>query len=126
MERQQPFSWKARARSFRYAAKGITTLFRCEHNARIHLAVTFAVIIAGLLLNLDIWQWAVVSLCIGSVLGAEAVNSAVEAVCDKISPAHDPLIGKAKDLAAAAVLLVVTGAVAAGLLIFIPKITALL
>ena len=53
---------------------------------------------------------------------AESFNSAIEALADKISPDKDPLIGKAKDLAAGAVLLFVIVAVAAGLIIFIPKI----
>lgn len=119
---EQKFSWRARARSFRYAWQGIRALVAGEHNARIHLAVTALVVGAGVWLRLSAMEWAVVALCIGGVLCAEAMNSAVEALCDKVSPGHDPLIGRAKDLAAGAVLLFVAGAVAAGLLIFIPKI----
>lgn len=116
---------KARGRSFIYAFKGIATLFRDEHNARIHAAVTVVVIIAGFLLHLSPMEWCVVVLCIGGVLMAEAFNSAIEALADKISPDQDPLIGKAKDLGAGAVLLLVFGAVTAGLIIFLPKFIAL-
>jgi diacylglycerol kinase len=44
---------------------------------------------------------------------------------DLVSRGHHPLAGKAKDVAAGAVLLTAIGAVAVGLLVFLPKITAL-
>lgn len=122
MNQPDKFSWKARARSFRYAFQGIRTLFLTEHNARIHALATVLVIIAGFLFKISPEEWMVVIICIGTVLMAESFNSAIEALADKISPDKDPLIGKAKDLAAGAVLLFVIAAVAAGLIIFIPKI----
>lgn len=116
------FSWKARGRSFKYAWSGIRTLVCGEHNARIHVCVALLVIAAGLTLGLAPWEWCAVSLCIGGVLMAEGFNSAVEALADKACPTPDPLIKRAKDIAAGAVLLFVAGAVAVGLIIFIPKI----
>lgn len=120
------FSWKARARSFKYAACGIKALIAGEHNARIHCFAAVAVIAAGLCLGLERWEWVAVSICIGAVLMAEGFNSAIEALADKTCPDKDPLIKRAKDIAAGAVLLFVTGAVAAGLIIFIPKIIDLI
>lgn len=70
-------------------------------------------------------EWGLVSLCIGGVLMAEAFNTAIEALADKVSPQKDPLIAKAKDVAAGAVLIFVFAAVAVGLIVFIPKICAL-
>lgn len=126
MLNHEKFSWKKRARSFKYAFRGIAGLFICEHNARIHLTVAVAVIVAGVCLNVSSMQWLALSVCIGGVLMAEAFNSAIEALADKISPGFDPLIRRAKDLAAAAVLLFVLAAVAVGLIIFVPKIIPLL
>ena len=97
-----------------------------NHNARIHLVAAVVAVAAGILLEISAAEWAVVALCIGSVTAAEAINSAIEALCDRVSPGFDPMIGKAKDLAAAGVLLTAAGAAAAGLLIFIPKIASLL
>lgn len=114
-----------RARSFKYAFKGIATLFT-QPNACIHLSVAVIVILCGCWLGLSATEWCIVALCIGGVLMAEAFNTAIEALCDKVSPEYDPLIGKAKDVAAGAVLLLVIGVVAAGLIIFLPKFIALL
>lgn len=126
MKGKNGFSFKARTRSFVYAWQGIKSLVIGEHNARIHLFATVCVVVAGGLLRLSTLEWAVVALCIGGVFMAEALNSAVEALCDKVSPDYDPLIGKAKDLAAGAVLLFVGGAVVAGVCIFVPKLLMLL
>lgn len=62
---------------------------------------------------------------IGSVLAAEAFNTAIEALCDFASPAYQEAIKHTKDLAAGAVLIVAIAAAVVGLLIFIPKIMAL-
>lgn len=118
------FTLRKRLRSFRYAAHGIRDLFR-EDNARIHAVVAFAVIVAGVWLGLSLTEWAVIMLTIGAVLAAEAVNTALENLCDRVSPGFDEHIRRAKDLAAGAVLLLAMAAVAVGLFIFLPKLFAL-
>ena len=114
--------WKLekRIRSFGYAFQGIAALFS-QPNACIHAAVTVVVLACGWWLGLAPWEWCAVIICIGGVLMAEAMNTALEALCDKVSPTHDPLIGRAKDVAAGGVLIFVFAAVIVGLIIFIPK-----
>lgn len=119
--RSKNFSWKARARSFKYAFRGISYL-ASEHNAWIHAVVAVAVITAGFFLHLSRMEWMAISISIGGVLMAEGFNTAIERLADKVSIEKDPLIGQAKDVAAGAVLCFVTGAVAVGLLIFIPAL----
>lgn len=53
---------------------------------------------------------------------AEGFNTAIEKLCDKVSPQRDPLIKIAKDIAAGAVLLFVFSAVIIGLIVFLPHI----
>lgn len=120
------FSWRARGRSFVYAWRGIRYLFRGEHNARIHLCVAVAVVVAGCLFGLTSAEWGVICLAIGLVLALEAMNSAVEALADHVSPDYAPLIGRAKDVAAGGVLLGVLGAVGAGIAVFLPRLLTLL
>ena len=122
---RKPFD-KTLIKSFGYAFKGIATLMRSERNAWIHVAVTIAVIAAGIILGLTRGEWIAVSIAIAMVLAGEAFNSAVEKVCDHATTECHPLIGDAKDLAAAGVLITAVGAVAVGLIIFVPKIWALL
>lgn len=126
MEGKEEFSWRKRGRSFVYAGRGIRTLVQMEHNAWIHLTVAALVIAAGFLFQLSAGEWCVVALCIGGVLAAESFNSAIEALADKVSPERDPLIGKAKDMAAGGVLLAAIGAATCGLIIFLPKLIRLI
>ena len=121
----QDWRLKKRLRSFSYAFKGIGALFS-QPNACIHASVTIIVIVCGSWFGLAVWEWCVVILCIGGVLMAEAMNTAIESLCDKVSPEYDPLIGRAKDVAAGAVLLFVMAAVIVGLIIFLPKFLRLL
>lgn len=114
------WSLKSRGRSFKYAWQGISLLFR-QPNACIHAVVTIIVLLCGWWLGLAVWEWCVVALCIGGVLMAEGFNTAVETLADRVSADYDEMVGKCKDLAAGAVLLMVIAAVIVGLIIFLPK-----
>lgn len=118
----KPFSIKKRLESFRYAFRGITTLLKHEHNARIHLAAAILAVAAGGWLGISANEWIAITICIGSVFALEAVNSAIERLADFVSPDFQELIGQAKDIAAGAVLFAAIAAAITGLIIFIPKI----
>lgn len=118
--KRERFSIRKRIRSFGYAFCGMRTLVRDEHNARIHLTATVVAVSLGFVLGISRWEWCAVALCIGAVLMAEAMNSAVEALADLVSPEWNPLVKKAKDVAAAGVLFMAVAAVAVGLLVFLP------
>lgn len=119
------FSWSARAQSFKYAFKGIYTLIKQEHNARIHLCAAIIAIILGVILHLSSLEWCIISLCIGGVFMAEALNSAIEALCDKTCKEYDLLIKKAKDVASAGVLFFALAALVCGIIIYLPKLIKL-
>lgn len=114
--------WQKRKNAFGYAFSGIKTLFGKEAHAKIHLLAAVLVIMAGFVFDISKIEWLAVILCIGIVFMAEGFNTAIERVCDKVSPEIDPLIKDAKDIAAGAVLLFVLSAVVVGIIIFIPKI----
>ena len=120
--KEEKFSLSKRLRSFRYAFCGIKTLLHDEHNSRIHVLAMVCVTIAGFAFRISAAEWCVVALCCGGVMMAEAMNSAIEAIADMVSPEFHPLIKKAKDVGAAGVLMMAIGAAAAGLIIFVPKI----
>ncbi|MEL7425673.1 MAG: diacylglycerol kinase family protein [Bacteroidota bacterium] len=112
--------FQQRWRSFGYAFKGIATLFRTQVHAWIHLVAMVMVIALGLFFGIKSWEWVVLILCITLVLAAEAFNTAIEFLTDLVSPDFHPLAGKAKDTAAAAVLISAIGAAIVGLIILGP------
>ncbi|MBB3047393.1 diacylglycerol kinase (ATP) [Litorivivens lipolytica] len=120
------FSVRARLRSFVFAWQGLMTLLREQHNARIHLLALVGVVGLSIWLGLSAQEWALVLLASALVMGFEALNSAVEYLCDRVEPQHDPLIRKAKDVAAAAVLIAALVAAIIALIIYLPKLLAFL
>lgn len=116
------FSFAARARSFRYAARGLVALLRSQHNAWIHAAASVAVVALGFYVGLSRLEWCLVVLAMAVVWSAEAVNTAVEALCDVASPEVHPLVERVKDVAAGAVLLAAVGAAVVGALVFAPHL----
>jgi diacylglycerol kinase (ATP) len=116
------FSVAMRARSFRYAGRGVVALLRSQHNAWIHAAASLAVVGLGLAVGLSRLDWCLVVLAMMVVWSAEAVNTAFEALCDVASPEFHPLVERAKDIAAGAVLLAAAGAVVVGVLVFGPHL----
>lgn len=111
--------------AFVYAWQGLRSLLRYEHNARIHAVAAVVAVVAGFVLGISATEWCLVALCIGAVISAEALNSGIEALADRITEEHDPLIGRAKDYGAAAVTLLAVVAVIVGCVIFIPRIVSL-
>lgn len=120
------FSLKKRIKSFGYAFNGIRLLVRYEHNAWIHFFAMLLVTGAGIFFQLSKEEWIAIVIVIGTVFCAEAINSAIEVLCDLVSPDYNETIKRAKDLAAGAVLLTAIAAAIVGLIIFIPKILTLL
>lgn len=110
-----------RGKSFKYAWQGIVGLFKHEPNAQIHLAAAILVVMVGSTQELSAGEWCAIAICIGGVFMAEAFNTAIEKLADKVCAEQDPIIKIVKDVAAGAVLLFVLAAIAVGLIIFIPK-----
>lgn len=119
---KEKFSINKRIRSFKYALNGLKIVFKEEHNARIHLAISFIVIICGVIFNISILEWIILCFAIVLVISIEIINSAIENLADFVSPDYHNLIKKVKDLSAAAVLVCTISSVIIGTLIFLPKI----
>ena len=108
-------------RSFRHAFAGLRFLME-ENNARFHVFVAVIVLSAGFYIKLSSIEWAIIVAQIGLVLVVETLNTAIEKLCDFVSPEYHQLIGKVKDLAAAAVLIMSIVAIIVGIIIFLPKL----
>lgn len=111
-----------RVESFRCAGKGIAFMLRTQHNAWIHAAITALVVLAGALLGVSRGEWCWLILAITSVWTAESFNTALEIIVDIASPQQRPAAGRAKDIAAGAVLLCALGASVIGAIVFVPHL----
>ncbi len=112
--------------AFAHAFTGIKTFFSETFHARIHLIASILVVTFSFWLGLKPLEWVSIILCITLVFVAEAINSAIEYSVDLSMPNQHPLAKKAKDVSAAAVLLAAIFSVIIALIIFYPKIIALL
>lgn len=120
------FTLRARLRSFGYAFAGLRLMLTEQHNARIHLVVTVALLALSAALGLSRFEWCWIVAAIAMVWATEAMNTALEALADALAPDPHPLVGRAKDAAAGAVLVAALGAAAIGVLVLGPRLWALL
>ena len=119
------FSIKSRLLSFKFAIKGLKSLIKNEHNARVHLVAAIVAIILGIILKISASEWSVLIVVIGVVFLSELFNSSIETIADFVQPDWDEKIRIVKDYSAAAVLVSAVISLIAGGIIFIPKIFAL-
>ena len=118
----ESFDVRSLLSSFKFALAGLRALFVHEHNARIHGLIAGAVIVLGLWLGIQSSEWAILILAMAVVFCAEAANTALEALADAVHPERHPMIARAKDVAAAGVLIAAVLAAAVGLLILGPPL----
>ena len=104
--------------SFRFAINGIRSVWCEEENFRIEIVIGVIVLLMGFILDLLIIEWIFIIGCIGAVIAAEMLNTAVEDLCNKIEPNADPVIGKIKDIMGGFVLVVSLVSVTIGIIIF--------
>ncbi len=119
--REDPRPLKGLLRSFGYALEGLLYAWRVQRNFR--LEVGLGLVALGLALWLGVTPWPVL-LFSALVLSLELLNTALEALTDLASPAFHPLAKRAKDTAAAAVLLASLLALLTGLWLFLPPLLA--
>jgi len=111
-------------RSFGYAFEGVATIVRTQPNFWIHLIAGCLALGLGVALRLSPGELALIVLTIALVLIVESINTALETLCDLVSPGHHPLVKRTKDVCAAAVLFAAIAAVCVGLLLFGPRLLA--
>lgn len=101
-----------------FAWQGITDLVRNHAHGRFHLIATIVVVACGMVAQLTTGEWLFILFAIAIVWIAEAMNTAIEYLTNLVSPEENPLAGKAKDVAAGAVLIASIAAAITGLVVF--------
>lgn len=104
--------------SFRHAGRGLAWAVSSQANLRFHMAAAAAVLLAALLFHFTAIEFVGLVLCFAVVIAAELFNTSLEVLIDYAWPERHPMIGRAKDVAAAAVLMAAIGTALVGLLLF--------
>ena len=115
-------SWLGKfADAFRGLFHAVTT----EWSFAAHLPVAAAAVALAAWLGISPVEWCLVVLSIGGVVAAETFNTSVESLARALDAGPDQRIKDALDTASAAVLVAVGAAILVGLLIFGPRLLAL-
>jgi diacylglycerol kinase len=112
-------------KSFCFASQGFLAALSGQLNLRIHLTVSFCVILSGFIFRVSEIEWIVLLLCIGLVVGLELMNTAIEELVNMVSPEKKDQAGKIKDIAASAVLWSAIISALVGIIVFAKHIISL-
>jgi diacylglycerol kinase (ATP) len=93
------------AKAAGYSLAGLRAAIRHEHAFRQELFLAVPMLLLVPFIAPGRWQALAMVGSVLLVLVAELLNSAVEAVCDAVTVERHPLLGRAKDLGSAAVML---------------------
>ncbi len=111
---------------FLNAFRGIYVISKTTRHLSVHILSAVLAVIFGFYFQVSSIEWIALVFAIGFVIVTEALNTAIEIDIDLTSPEYHPYARDTKDVAAAAVLLSVFTAIIVGLIIFLPKVLALL
>ncbi|RZL01709.1 MAG: diacylglycerol kinase family protein [Rubrivivax sp.] len=117
---KQSFTLAARLKSFGHAFDGIALMLKTQHNAWLHLIASCWVAGLACWCGVSASDWRCLLAAMAMVWVAEAMNTAVEFLCDVVSPQYALAVKGAKDIAAGAVLIAAVAAVGMGALTFWP------
>jgi undecaprenol kinase len=124
-ERKNQRGIKKFINSFKYPFSGLRYAYKNEQNLAVDIGMAVIVIVLGVLLNISVVEWAILTITVGLVISLELVNTSIEAVVDLVTQEYHPLAKVAKDTSASAVLILAIVSIIEGIIIFLPKIIEL-
>ncbi len=107
--------------AFFYSLAGFRACFRHEEAFRQEVLILLALLPLGLWLGNNGLERALLAFSLLVVLIVELLNSAVEAIVDRVGLERHELSGRAKDVASAAVFLSIAAAVLVWALLLLPR-----
>ena len=109
-------------KSANHAIEGILHGAKTQRHLRYHFLSAAAVLFFSYMVGVSNEELIIISLAVILVLGAEMMNSAIEAVVDLVSPDYAEKARIAKDIAAGAVLITAFGAALLGYIVLFPYV----
>ena len=105
-------------KGFKYAFCGIIRCIKNERNMRFHTVAALSVLIFARFFGFSRGEYSLLLLTIGAVMAAEAINTSIEELCDRVCTSQDSRIKRSKDAAAGAVLILAFFAAVIGVVLF--------
>jgi len=106
------------------AFRGLFRAVRGQSSFYVHFPAAFVVVVSAWLLGtFDTVRWALLILCIATVIGGEMFNTSIEILAKAITESQHPLIGQALDVAGGSVLILAFGAAVVGTILFLESLT---
>src|SRR3989338_8363962 len=112
-------SFRKKVQNVRPSVRAILLLWREEFSFRILTLCAIATLILSFLLQISRTDFLLVVLTIGAMLSVEALNTAIEEICDHVTPEQHARIGKIKDIGSGAAFIMWCAALIVGLIIFV-------
>lgn len=107
--------------AFIWSMKGLRAGWRVEASFRLEVLLFVILFPIGLWLGHGAIEKALLAGSLLPVLAAEMLNSAIEAVVDKLWPEHNEIAGRAKDMGSAAVFLLMVNMLVVWGVILVPR-----
>lgn len=105
--------------TFKNARKGFRLVLKSEMNIRIHVVISFCVLLWAYFLNFSAIEVCVLLLTIGLVIVSEMLNTAIEFTLDSVyHNKYSRMVGMAKDISAGAVMFASVVAILIGIILF--------
>jgi diacylglycerol kinase (ATP) len=90
--------------AFRNSMRGLRLAAKSERAVRQELMILVLAVPGAVLLSQEIWVRVALIGTVLATLTVELLNTALEKLCDHVTPQHHPMIGAIKDMGSAAVL----------------------
>ncbi len=103
-----------------YSLAGLRAAFTHEEAFRTEVSAALLLVPLGLWLGQTPVEKLMLAASVFLILVVELLNSAIEAVVDRVGAEHHELSGRAKDLGSAAVLLSVIGGITTWIILLLP------
>ena len=95
--------FRDRLKSLIFVFKGIFLLISTENAIKAQLGVFSIFVFLGFYFEISQTEWILQTFCMGLILTAEGLNTAIEKLCDFIHPDYHKKIGFIKDISSGAV-----------------------
>lgn len=112
--------------SFKNAFSGLKWALTTQPNFRVHLILALLAIVLGTIVHLSTSEWILLTFTIFWALGAEMINTSLEAITDLVTREWREEARIAKDVSAGMMLVISFGAIVVACFLILPKLFILI